>query len=126
MKVKVTVAYGPWAERLKNPLPVTQDLASKVREDAAPFVPYRDGGLASQVTFLTQALTVSVVYGVRYAHYIFTGKAMGGKAPKHYTGTSLNYFTGKHSQAGADWIGRAVSANASGWGEFVAGRIVNG
>ncbi len=122
----VTVDLGKFATNIANPIGITQDLASKVRENTDPFVPFRNGGLASSVTFLTQGQIVQVVYNKPYAHYVFVGKAMGGSKPKHYTGNSLNYFTGKHGQAGSDWIGRAKSANMNGWTSFVAGRLVNG
>jgi hypothetical protein len=121
-----TVTFGPWYQRLIQPRGVVQDLASKVREDADPFVPYRDGNLASGVAFLTQGLTVQIVYTSVYAHYVFKGVAMAGHAPKHYTGKSLNYFTGKHSQAGADWIERAKSANMPGWESLVKGMLLDG
>lgn len=121
-----TVTLGPWYQRLSQPRTIVQDLASKVREDTDPFVPYQNGDLAAGVVFLTQGLTVQIVYSSVYAHYVFKGLAMAGHAPKHYTGKPLNYFTGKHSQAGADWIGRAKSANMSGWESLVKGMLLNG
>lgn len=122
----VTVNLGPWADAFTHPGNLVQDVASKVREDTDPFVPYRNGALTANVTFLTQGMTAQIVYGAVYAHYVFVGEAMGGHKPKHYTGTSLRYFTGRHSQAGKDWIGRASAANMTGWENFTLERLLHG
>ncbi|WP_270235235.1 minor capsid protein [Lacticaseibacillus suilingensis] len=120
-----TVEFGPWAQRLADPSELNRYLAYKVREDADPFVPYQSGNLAGDgVSFVETSEMTTIVYSAPYAHYVWVGEAMGGSAPRHYTGETLNYFHGMHSQAGADWTERAADANMSGWEQLIAGRLL--
>ncbi|WP_262315374.1 minor capsid protein [Lacticaseibacillus parakribbianus] len=117
-----TVEFGRWADELANPADVERELASKVREDADPFVPRQDGNLSGDSADIIDS---SIIYGAPYAHYVWFGQVMVGPKPKQYVtgGLALNYYTGKHKQAGADWVERAADVNMAGWERFVGERM---
>lgn len=52
----------------------------------------------------------AVTYPGPYAHYQHTGLAMGGRAPKHYTGASLTYHGGP--MRGPEWDKRMLADHA--------------
>lgn len=123
MTVKVNM--GSFFTALARAHEVNRELADRVRKDSNDFVPMQSGNLASDsLSILDTGSGYQLVYSAPYAHYVFTGKAMGGLAPKHYTGDALNYFKGRHAQAGPDWGARASQVNMNAWEKFVAERLV--
>lgn len=119
------VQLGSWFERVLDAHQVEKELASNVRSDVDPFVPFRGGDLASTVDMLDVGSMMQIRYSMAYAHYVFVGIAMAGN-PRVLTGTPLNYFRGKHTQAGSDWVERAKSQFMSSWESFVLERLVHG
>lgn len=64
-------------------------LCATVARLCDPYVPMRQGTLKN-----TRAIDPEgrrITYGQPYAHYQYKGRVMGGRAPKGYTGTSINY-----------------------------------
>lgn len=66
-----------------------------------------------------------VVYTGPYAHYQHEGKAMGGRAPKHYTGKALTYHGAP--TRGAKWADRTMQEDGkrilSDFAKAVGGKI---
>ncbi len=80
-------------------------LASEVARFCDPYVPMQQGVLKNgfQISSTGDALT----YTMPYAHYQYYGMAMGGTAPKHYTGKSLSYHGAP--MRGARWDKRMLA-----------------
>lgn len=64
-------------------------LASRVRLRSDPYVPKAAGTLKNTGQISPAGTTIT--YGQPYAHYQYAGKAMAGRAPKHYTGKTLQH-----------------------------------
>lgn len=62
-------------------------LASEVERLSQPYVPFQSGALQNSARVEDDA----IIYPGPYAHYQYTGLAMGGTPPKHYTGAALTY-----------------------------------
>lgn len=120
-----TVEFGSWLDHLHDPSRIEGELTNNVRADTDSFVPMQSGNLANDsLSILDLGNMHQILYGAPYAHYVFAGKSMSGSKPKHYNGRSLQYFTGVHAQAGADWIERSKQANMTKWTRFVGERLV--
>jgi hypothetical protein len=122
--VTTTVRLGSWAERIRDVHEVERELADNVRADVDPFVPFRVGDLAGTIDMLDIGSMIQIRYSMQYAHYVFIGVAMAGN-PRALTGTPLNYFHGKHSEAGADWVERAKAQLMPSWESFVLERLTS-
>lgn len=68
-----------------------KQLATMIARHADKRVPFRDGPLKNTRQITANNGGVQLVYPQPYAHYQWEGKVMGGRAPKHYTGASLDY-----------------------------------
>ena len=64
-------------------------LASEVKRLCDPYVPMQQGLLKNRAVIASDGSTLT--YTQPYAHYQYYGEAMGGRAPKKYTGKSLTY-----------------------------------
>ena len=64
-------------------------LASEVARFCDPYVPMQQGLLKNLHTIASDGSTLT--YTQPYAHYQYYGEVMAGRAPKHYTGKSINY-----------------------------------
>lgn len=64
-------------------------LASEVARLCDPYVPMQQGLLKNLHTIASDGSAIT--YTQPYAHYQYYGKAMAGRAPKHYTGDDLTY-----------------------------------
>ncbi|MBU5489132.1 minor capsid protein [Butyricicoccus intestinisimiae] len=66
-----------------------------------------------------------IVYPAPYAHYQHEGKAMGGRAPKHYTGKALTYHGAP--TRGSKWVDRTMKEDGkrilSDFAKAVGGKI---
>ena len=66
-----------------------------------------------------------IVYPGPYANYQHEGEAMGGRAPKHYTGKALIYHGAP--TRGAKWVERTMQEDGklilSGFAKTVGGKI---
>lgn len=65
-----------------------------------PYVPF-SGGAGAHMKAQKHLTDSSIIYKGPYAHYQYVGEVMAGRAPKHYTGKSINYSndTGKRGKA---------------------------
>lgn len=80
-------------------------LANEVLRLSDPYTPFQQGTLkAGQVN---PGSPTTIEYNTPYAHYQWTGLAMGGRAPKHYTGKSLTYSGGP--MRGKEWTKRMMA-----------------
>lgn len=80
-------------------------LANEVKRLSEPYVPMQQGTLShGQVQGGAPA---TIKYNTPYAHYQWTGLAMGGRAPKHYTGGALSYHGGP--MRGKEWTQRMMA-----------------
>lgn len=80
-------------------------LASEVLRLSDPYTPFQQGTLkAGQVN---PGSPTTIEYNTPYAHYQWAGMAMGGRAPKHYTGKSLTYSGGP--MRGKEWTKRMMA-----------------
>lgn len=68
---------------------VQQFIASEVGRLSKPYVPLQSGALSGQYVVASDGSTLT--YPQPYAHYQYVGMAMGGRAPKHYTGKALTH-----------------------------------
>ena len=64
-------------------------LASEVARLSDPYVPMQQGHLKNLHTIASDGS--EIVYNQPYAHYQYYGEAMAGRAPKKYTGKTLDY-----------------------------------
>lgn len=67
-------------------------LATAVAKFCDPYIPMGTGSgghLKNSKKIAPDGSTLT--YPGPYAHYQYTGKAMAGRAPKHYTGAALKY-----------------------------------
>ena len=102
--------------------PVQTFLAQTCAVHMDKYVPFDKGNLAK---YRIYGGGIAIAYEQPYAHYMYTGKVMGpnipikvngvivnwfSKAPKYYTGKSINYNTSKHAEAGPYWDKRMWSA----------------
>lgn len=67
-------------------------LASEVKRLSDPYVPMQQGILKNQAVVASDGSTLT--YTQPYAHYLYYGEAMAGRAPKQYTGKALTYHGG--------------------------------
>lgn len=107
MSVKVDI---PKAEILKRlglggTNKVQKYIASQVKRLCDPYVPMQQGNLKNNATIAGDGS--SIVYNQPYAHYQYYGEAMGGRAPKHYTGESLSYHGAP--MRGKEWDKRMMA-----------------
>lgn len=80
-------------------------LAARVKAHCDPYVPMKAGVLKNTAAISPDGSELT--YSTPYAHYQYVGKAMAGRAPKHYTGRML-----KHKGApmrGPHWEKRMVA-----------------
>ena len=94
-------------------------LDSAVMKDTDPFVPMRQGTLASSVLRSTKAGSGEVVYDTPYARHMYYGV--------HYrTGTPFKYSTLKHPLACKEWVKASKAVNLEKWKREVKEVLVNG
>ena len=80
-------------------------LANEVLRLSDPYTPFQQGALkAGQIN---PGSPTTIEYNTPYAHYQWAGMAMGGRAPKHYTGKSLTYSGGP--MRGKEWTKRMMA-----------------
>ena len=82
-------------------------LASEVKRLSDPYVPFRQGTLKNTAQIEQGGEGTVLVYNTPYAHYQWFGQAMGGRAPKHYTGKPLTYGGG--GLRGPRWVERMMA-----------------
>ena len=94
-------------------------LDSAVMKDTDPFVPMRQGTLASSVLRSTNAGSGEVVYDTPYARHMYYGV--------HYkTGTPFKYSTLKHPLACKEWIKASKAVNMEKWKKEVKEVLADG
>lgn len=94
-------------------------LDSAVMKDTDPFVPMRQGTLASSVLRSTNAGSGEVVYDTPYARHMYYGV--------HYkTGTPFKYSTLKHPLACKEWVKASKAVNIEKWKKEVKEVLANG
>ena len=64
-------------------------LAARVKARCDPYTPMQQSNF-KDTAHISQDGT-EIVYSQPYAHYQYQGEVMAGRAPKHYTGKSLDY-----------------------------------
>ena len=83
-------------------------LDSAVMKDTDPFVPMRQGTLASSVLRATKEGSGEVVYDTPYARHMYYGV--------HYkTGKPFKYSTLKHPLACKEWVNASKAVNMEKW-----------
>ena len=93
------------------------DLA--VMKDTDPFVPMRQGTLASSVLRSTNAGSGEVVYDTPYARHMYYGV--------HYrTGKPFKYSTLKHPLACKEWVKSSKAVNMEKWKKEVKEVLADG
>ena len=93
------------------------DLA--VMKDTDPFVPMRQGTLASSVLRSTKVGSGEVVYDTPYARHMYYGV--------HYrTGTPFKYSTLKHPLACKEWVNASKAVNMEKWKKEVKEVLADG
>ena len=93
------------------------DLA--VIKDTDPFVPMRQGTLASSALRSTKVGSGEVVYDTPYARHMYYGV--------HYrTGKPFKYSTLKHPLACKEWVGASKAVNIEKWKKEVKEVLANG
>lgn len=80
-------------------------LANEVARFSDPYVPMQQGTLKNNRQIAGDGRTIT--YSQPYAHYQYTGEVMAGRAPKHYTGKSLQYHGAP--MRGANWDKRMMA-----------------
>ena len=80
-------------------------LANEVARFSDPYVPMQQGTLKNNRQIAGDGRTIT--YSQSYAHYQYTGEVMAGRAPKHYTGKSLQYHGAP--MRGANWDKRMMA-----------------
>lgn len=80
-------------------------LASEVKRLCDPYVPMQLGHLKNSAVIASDGSTLT--YTQPYAHYQYYGEAMGGRAPKKYTGKPLNYHGAP--MRGKEWDKRMLA-----------------
>lgn len=80
-------------------------LASEVKRLSDPYVPMQQGLLKNTAVIAGDGS--SITYVQPYAHYQYYGEAMGGRAPKKYTGKPLDYHGGP--TRGKQWEKRMLA-----------------
>lgn len=83
---------------------VRKYVASEVARLSDPYVPMQQGILKSAYTIASDGS--QLVYTQPYAHYQYYGMAMGGRAPKKYTGNGLTYNGAP--MRGPKWVERMI------------------
>lgn len=93
MKVKVTVDINTKkimaARGMGSSNGLRKYIASEVARLSDPYVPMQQGILKNNRQIAQDGS--EIVYSSPYAHYQWYGEAMGGRAPKKYTGKKLKY-----------------------------------
>lgn len=93
MKIKVSVDINTnkimSAHGMGNSNKVRKYIASEVARLSDPYVPMQQGLLKTRRQIAQDGS--QIVYTSPYAHYQWYGEAMGGRAPKKYTGKKLSY-----------------------------------
>ena len=93
------------------------DLA--VMKGTGPFVPMRQGTLASSVLRSTKVGSGEVVYDTPYARHMYYGV--------HYrTGTPFKYSTLKHPLACKEWVNASKAVNMEKWKKEVKEVLADG
>ena len=93
------------------------DLA--VIKDTDPFVPMRQGTLASSALRSTKVGSGEVVYDTPYARHMYYGV--------HYlTGKPFKYSTLKHPLACKEWVGASKAVNIEKWKKEVKEVLADG
>ena len=94
-------------------------LDSAVMKDTDPFVPMRQGTLASSVLRSTNVGSGEVVYDTPYARHMYYGV--------HYrTGTPFKYSTLKHPLACKEWVKASKAVNMEKWKKEVKEVLADG
>lgn len=89
VKVDISPAKILRARGLGSDTRACKYLASEVKRLCDPYVPMQQGALKNRATIAADGS--QLVYTQPYAHYQYYGEVMAGRAPKHYTGKSLNH-----------------------------------
>lgn len=109
MSVKVKVDFDPVTilkvRGLGKSNGARKHLASEVARLCEPYVPMDQGLLKNSFTIASDGSALT--YTQPYAHYQYNGVAMGGRAPKDYTGAKLNYSGG--ALRGGQWDKRMLA-----------------
>lgn len=80
-------------------------LASEVARLCDPYVPMEQGMLKNNYVIALDGSELTYIQP--YAHYQYAGRAMGGRAPKSYTGAELRYSGAP--MRGAQWDKRMLA-----------------
>lgn len=83
-------------------------LANSVKRFSDPYVPMQSSRLKNSAQPSRDGR--QLIYIGPYAHYHWRGEAMGGRAPKRYTGTAMNYHGAP--MRGKEWVNRAMNDHA--------------
>lgn len=109
MSLKVTVDFDPVTilkvRGLGKSDGARKHLASEVARLCDPYVPMEQGMLKNRYTIAHDGSQLT--YTQPYAHYQYVGQAMGGRAPKSYTGAELRYSGAP--MRGAQWDKRMLA-----------------
>lgn len=109
MKIKVSVDFDSSKILKKRGLGSSKEVqkytASEVKRLSDPYTPFLQGDLQRSGKIAPDGSNIT--YNSPYAHYQFYGKAMGGRAPKHYTGADLTYNGAP--MRGARWTVRMLA-----------------
>jgi len=94
-------------------------IASEVLRLSDPYTPMQGGALKSGE--ISSGGKTTITYNTPYAHYQWHGMAMGGRAPKHYTGAALTYHGGP--MRGKEWTKRMLADRSGDLVRSVAAKV---
>ena len=109
MKIEVTSTLNVAAVLKKKGLGpdngAQKYLAARIAARCDPYVPKDQATLKNTVQIAEDGS--ALIYAQPYAHYQYEGRAMAGRAPKHYTGKALQYQEGP--MRGPHWEERMMA-----------------
>lgn len=87
------------------------------------YMPYRAGMLIKNMITQSPIEEPFVNIDAPQARYLYYGKAMEGKPPKHVTDRDLHYTTTKNPQAGPLWDRRLIAAEGDAMQQDLQGYV---
>lgn len=80
-------------------------IAARIKARCDPYVPMQSGTLKNTAQISSDGSTIT--YRTPYAHYQYHGMVMAGRAPKHYTGATIDYHGSP--MRGKEWDKRMMA-----------------
>ena len=124
MKANTTVNIQSIANMLLNTPNAQMAAAYELKRISDPYVPFMTGDLSGSAKVINNVSVASLEYDVPYANYIYQGKVLAGKKPRHTTGRLIHYNKTMHPMATAEWDKAAINNNKGALERVVAEELV--